>query len=155
MDTPHASSSDPLRHRKTRALLARCALLHWHATLEAWLAHYAGLEEVVDDERDGPVAAVTGLLRLLARVGGRPTDVEFAHTLAELEFLKYRIRRTPPGLHPSFESAETWCPATMSLSAFRVGFVLGGYRADRPALAPERIVGQLLQSLQRGLIRHG
>lgn len=154
MDTPHASSSDPRQRRKTRALLARCALLHWHATLEAWLAHYAGLEEVVDDERDGPTAAVTALLRLLARVGGRPTDVEFAHTLTELEFLKYRIRRAPPGRHPSFEAAETWCPATMSLSAWRTGFVLGGYRADRPPIEPERIVGQLLQSLQRRLMRH-
>lgn len=136
------------RARRVAALLAQCALSHWLHVLDEWICEYEILDQLVDDERDGPRAAVIGLLRSMASVSARPTDREFAALLSELEFLRYRVLRTPNGERPSMAIAETWNPRHCTLKEFiDAGHTVAGYRSAIPHFAPESTARGLLRAL--------
>lgn len=138
------------RARRLSALLASCALVHWRCTLEAWICEYALLDHVVDDERDGPRAAVTGLLRNMRAVAARPSDAEFAALLSDLTFLRYRISRSPAGCRPTPENAEDWNPRAIPLREFAdADHSIAGYISALPSLAPGAIARDLLRALHR------
>lgn len=137
------------RQRQVRGMLNTCGLLHWYDTLEAWLADYADLARVVDDDYEAPAAAVTALLREACDLAARPSDEEFAAMLAGMDFLHYRILRTAPAPRPSFENAEAWAPGAVSLREFCVGHAIGGYRGMSPAPPPDVTRRRLLRALRQ------
>lgn len=53
--------------RQLTSRLHACGLEHWNTALAEWLQGYAPLEHIIDNDQDGPRAAVIGLLRLLQK----------------------------------------------------------------------------------------
>lgn len=150
-DLPPTESarSAPKRQRQIRGMLNACGLLHWHGTLEAWLADYTDLARVVDNDEEEPAAAVMKLLRKACSLSARPNDAEFAAMLAALDFFDYRILRAPPAPRPVFEGAELWNPTTSSLRAFCEGYAIGGYRGLSPYPPPDVTILHLLRALRQ------
>ncbi|WP_068637805.1 hypothetical protein [Thauera butanivorans] len=148
---PNPDTRQQRQARRLHALLLTCALGHWRDTLEDWIREYEALDHVVDDERDGPRAAVIALLRSMASMAARPNDLEFATLLSGLDFLNYRILRTPAGHRPSIDEAEPWDPASSSLRAFCAdrSYDPAGYRSASPQVSPEATVRHLLRALQK------
>ncbi len=134
--------------RQFSALLALCGLNHWRNVLIQFMEHYAGLEMIVDDDREGPHAAVIHLLRDLTAHHLRPSDQEFARFLSELAFLHYRARRARPLM--SFEMAELWQPLKQSLSTWRLGYKIGAWRSMNPPVPLDVIAQILLSQVQSG-----
>lgn len=141
-----ASAPSPKYLRQLAAHLALCGLSHWHGVLLQFLDHYAGLELVVDDDREGPMAAVIRLLRDINANDLRPSNLEFSHYLSELAFLDYRVRRARPTL--TFESAELWQPLQQPLKTWKIGHDIGAWRSPKPLVPHEVIAQELLCRLQ-------
>ena len=149
-DRPPTEFTRNKRQRQIRGMLKTCGLLHWHETLEAWLADYVDLSRIVDDDDEEPHAAVMSLLREACRLSSRPNDDEFAAMLADLDFFHYRILRTAPAPRPSFEGAEVWNPTVNSLKAFCAGgYVIGGYRGLTAYPPPDVTIRHLLRALRQ------
>lgn len=149
------SNREPERQLRLRrqmsALLHTCALAHWFDTLDEWLDAYEPLDHIVSDEREGPRASVVGLLRTMSSVSARPTDEEFAHLLAALDFFHYRLVRTPHGRRPSLTEAEPWDPTASDLKTFFSddAYAPGGYPSAIPPLDPSQIARRLLLTLRQ------
>lgn len=134
--------------RQITALLTLCGLRHWRDVLLQWIGHYVGLEGVVDDDSEGPQAAVIRLLRDINTSNLHPTDREFSDYLSELAFTHYRVRRVKNGF--MFRMRELWEPLQQSLSDFRTGHVIGAWRALSPPVPQEVVAQKLLRQLQNG-----
>ena len=140
---------NPSKHKAlVQSLLRACGLAHWSEVLWKWLEHYTGLEDLVDEERHAPVAAVVSLLRTMARVEAKPTDECFAALLANLEFLDYRVRRSSDRARPSFEDGETWDPESSDLQQWAGEHPLGTWREATTLRMQEGIAQELLKQLR-------
>lgn len=107
---------------------------------------------MVDDERDGPYAAVIRLLRDTSTEAQCPSNADFAHRLAILPFLEYRVRRTCPAASPA---VAEWHPDVQpSLSQWRRGFDVGAWHALRPPIPTEVVAQNLLVRLSRVAVAH-
>ncbi|MCB1929192.1 MAG: hypothetical protein KDH17_14310 [Rhodocyclaceae bacterium] len=115
-----------------------------------WLEHYAGLEDLVDEERHAPCAAVLSLLRTMVRVEARPSDECFASLLASLDFLDYRVRRSTDPERFLFEDGDTWDPESSDLRQWAEERPLGSWRAARSQRDQETIAQELLRALRHG-----
>lgn len=152
------ASSPPQKFlRQVSAHLALCGLRHWQSLLLQFVGHYAGLELVVDDDREGPRASVIRLLRDINANGLHPTNGEFSCYLSELPFLDYRVRRARPSL--TFEHAEVWQPLEQPLSVWQAGHDIGAWRSPKPIVPHEVIAQDLLRRLHgldlyAGITRH-
>ncbi|MDX9943322.1 MAG: hypothetical protein RBS35_00880 [Azonexus sp.] len=142
--------------RQLPALLHACGLQHWQDTLTEWLEDYEPLEHVVDNDEDQPRASVLGLLRLMAKMHSKPSDNEFAAMLSELEFLNYRILRTPAGERPSIANAEAWDPTSSNLRDFLhdSAYQPAGYPSPKVQLNRDEVYKRLLRLLHKHQ-RHG
>jgi hypothetical protein len=127
--------------RQLASHLALCGLSHWREVLIQFLERYAGLERVVDDDREGPQAAVIHLLRDLSANDLRPSDREFSSFIAELAFLSYRVRRARPTF--TFETADLWQPLQHPMSTWKLGHDIGAWRSLKPPV-PRLVIAQEL-----------
>lgn len=133
-----------------QSCLRACALSHWHPLLMRWLDHYAGLEDLVEEERHAPCAAVLSLLRTMARVEAKPSDECFASLLAGLDFLAYRVRRSTDPKRFRFEEGDTWDPETSDLRQWAEERPLGTWRGATSQRGQESIAQELLRALRHG-----
>lgn len=148
--TNETAAMDARCRGQIAACLRVCGLSHWHALLMRWLDRYAGLEDLVDEERHAPCAAMLTLLRTMVRVEAKPSDACFAALLARLEFLDYRVRRsTVPGRF-LFEDGETWNPEASRLLQWAEERPLGAWRAGTSPRSREAIAQELLRALRAG-----
>ena len=127
--------------RQLASHLALCGLSHWREVLIQFLERYAGLERVVDDDREGPQAAVIHLARDLSANDLRPSDREFSSFIAELAFLSYRVRRARPTF--TFETADLWQPLQHPMSTWKLGHDIGAWRSLTPPV-PRLVIAQEL-----------
>jgi hypothetical protein len=81
---------------------------HWIAVVLAWLARYEGVNRCYfEDDEDAPAVEV---FRCLCGMEPGMTDESVATSLAQLDFLSWRVR------HPV--TGERWDPLAMSLVEF-------------------------------------
>lgn len=115
--------------RRVSALLAQAGLQHWRQTLAELFRRYKGLEDFTIGTNEGARSEVVHLLRQLNRQGIRLSDDRFAHAIADLGFLDYRVHR----VQGDQITDERWNPNELSLSEFRAGGSATAYPvADRP-----------------------
>lgn len=131
------------QQRRVAGLLAQAGLRHWRTALDDLFRRYAGLEDVTIGTNEGARPEVVSLLRTLARCGTSLDDRGFAHAIAGLGFLDYRVHR----VRGTQITEERWDPSRSSLAEFRAAGAITAYPlADRP-VPPGLTARQLLRQV--------
>jgi len=139
------------QQRRLDALLALTGLAHWRALLRDLIDRYAGLEDLTIGPDEGARAEIVGLLRQLAHAGKGPGDLEFAHAVAELGFLEYRVCRVKHG-HP--DSGDVWRPEDCRLADYRAAGEVTAWPDPYQAAPPGVIARRLLLQVRRNGFDH-
>lgn len=135
------------QEKRVAALLAQAGLGHWRSTLFDLFRHYEGLQDLTIGLDEGARPEVVALLRLINRYGVVLDDHAFAHAIAGLGFLDYRVHRADD----TRMLEERWDPTRSTLAEFRATGPITAYpTAHRPV--PQ---GLTARQLLRQLRRHG
>lgn len=132
--------------RRVVALLAQAGLRHWRTALNELFQRYKGLEDITIGTNEGARAEVVYLLRQLSRHGVQLDDRGFAHAVAGLGFLDYRVHR----VHGTQIMDERWDPVASSLVEFRAAGAITAYPVADRLTPPGLTARKLLSQVRRG-----
>lgn len=133
------------QEKRVAALLAQVGLGHWRSTLCDMFRRYEGLQDLTIGMNEGAQPEVVALLRLCNRHGVILDDHAFAHAIAGLGFLDYRVHR----VEGRKMLEERWDPASTTLSEFRAEGPITAYPAAARPVPPGLTARQLLRQLRR------
>lgn len=133
------------QEKRVAALLAQAGLGHWRSTLYEMFGRYDGLQDLTIGVDEGARPEVVALLRTCNQHGVALNDRAFAHAIASLGFLDYRVHRA----EGSKMLAERWDPARCSLAEFRTGGQITAYPSATRPVPPGLTARQLLRQLRR------
>ncbi|WP_165873409.1 hypothetical protein [Parasulfuritortus cantonensis] len=135
----------PEPDKRVAALLAQAGLGHWRSILCEMFRRYEGLQDLTIGMNEGARPEVVALLRMCIRSGVVLDDRAFAHAIAGLGFLDYRIHRA----NDRTMLDERWDPALMALSEFRAAGPITAYPAATRPLSPALTARHLLRQLRQ------
>lgn len=142
---PSMNTFPDKQEKRVAALLALAGLGHWRSTLGEMFRRYEGLQDFTIGVNEGARPEVVALLRRCNRHGVALDDHAFAHAIAGLGFLDYRIHR----VEGRTMLEQRWDPARTTLSDFRAGGPITAFPAGARAVPPGLTARQLLRQVRR------
>lgn len=133
------------QEKRVAALLAQAGLGHWRRTLSDMFRRYEGLQDLTIGVDEGARPEVVALLRMCIRHDVVLDDRAFAHAIAGLGFLDYRVHRA----EGRKMLAERWDPASCTLAEFHAGGPITAYPAATRPVPPGLTARHLLRQLRR------